>query len=83
MARYTVVKNWHETDRHGTVAIEACDIVDTRNGQTYRNGAYRVTKGGKPFKVGKGGTVPHIGELAWAAAERDFNDLIFAARFAS
>lgn len=68
-----------------TFVIQAADIKDTKSsmGTTYRQGAFRVLKNGKPIVRGKGGTVPFYGELAWADAERLFNDNLFAARRAS
>jgi hypothetical protein len=77
------------------LAIQTASIVDTKSSRQdlYREGAWRVATAPvdpatgdamvqdlKPFKVGKGGTVPHYGESAWAAAARDFDDLTWKLR---
>ena len=94
MSRYSVCSGWtkeetyevhvYDEDKDATFAhvyaTEFADIKDSKNGDTFRNGAYRVTKNGKPIKTGKGGTVPFYGEMAWADAARLFNDEVFAAR---
>jgi hypothetical protein len=79
--RYKVTGAWSVVKRseHG-LAIEAADCTDTRDGRVYRDGAYRITRDGKPYQRGKGGTVPWFGELAWANAERALSDLWWAAR---
>lgn len=86
MSRYKVTSEWsgHQSASAGggqdVFQVESADIVDTKNGARYRDGAYRVTKNGRPAIVGKGGTVPYYGESAWSDAERLFNDLVFEAR---
>jgi hypothetical protein len=86
MARYKVCSEWSE-ERASSVSgrrfsLQSADITDTKNGTVYRQGAYRVCEGLRPAKVGKGGTVPFYGELAWAAGERLFGDLVSAVRYA-
>lgn len=89
MSRYKVTSEWHggksATAGGGTVyfQIEVADIIDTKSGVRYEDGAFRVTRNGRPAIVGKGGTVPFFGETAWADAERLFNDLVLKARHAS
>lgn len=82
--RYTVTGEW-STDRHspagaGTVTLQSADLLDTRNGQVYREGAYRVLVDGKAVR-GKGGTVPFKGESAWSAGERLYSDLLTKAMY--
>jgi hypothetical protein len=68
-----------ETTSH-TMAIEVADIVDTKDGnRPYRNGAFRIVVDGKAIRRGKGGTVPFYGEMAWASANRLFDDESFKA----
>lgn len=64
-----------------TFAIQTADIKDTKASYdaTYRRGAHRVVKNGKAIR-GKGGTTPFIGESAWSAACRLFDDLVLAAK---
>jgi len=62
-----------------TLKVQVADIQDTKNGQTYRDGAYRVVQDGKPIK-GKGGTTPFFGECAWSDAARLFGDKCWEAR---
>lgn len=76
------------------IVIQTADIRDNQGrGHIYRNGAYRVvsgtfvdddvqTKDLKPVKVGKGGTVPFLGELAWSDAVRLFEDTITKIQYA-
>lgn len=85
--REPIVVSDSDYERH-IVVIQVADIIDTQNGQTYRDGAFRVVTALaddgaklKPFKTGKGGTVPHFGESAWSAAGRDFDDLVNSLRF--
>lgn len=89
MARYKVVPPWGGIKHEGSFYIQTADIIDTNSGRTYIEGAHRVVdsrkvdaKGNmKPAKVGKGGTVPFMGEMAWADAERLLRDLAFAERY--
>lgn len=71
----TVRDVWDE--RKGTVVTETADALDTRTGNVYHAGAYRVrvlrakTKGlprGKTF----------IGETAWSDADRLHDDMVSA-----
>jgi hypothetical protein len=85
MSRYRVHGSWSESYTSniiGAYRIEVADCVDKRTNTVYTHGAYRVVRidTGKPAKVGKGGTVPFYGEMAWADAERLANDLYWADR---
>jgi len=82
MTRYTVTPPWALSRTIWPFAIEVADLVDTRTGRTYVDGAYRVVvaETGKPAVRGKGGTVPFKGETAWSDAERLATDLMFAER---
>ena len=88
-ARYKTVPPWGGIAHEGSFYIQVADVLDTRTGRTHIDGAHRVVdarkvdaKGNmKPAKVGKGGTVPFIGEMAWAAAERLLRELAFAERW--
>ncbi len=82
----------HDDDNSQTIVVIQCaDIKDTETGREYRQGAFRVAKvtgrdgsigaDFKPYKTGKGGTVPHYGESAWSAANRDFDDYTSKLRF--
>lgn len=92
MARYIVVSAWHEEKAASAgeqrFSLQAADIKDTKGGGHFTGGAYRVCVGSvgqdnpRPFKQGKGGTVPFYGESAWSDGERLFSDLVTAARFA-
>lgn len=84
--RYKVAGAWSSNgEGAGRFLIQVADALDQQTNTIYREGAYRVidTHTGKPAKVGKGGTVPFIGESAWSAAERLANDLYWKARNAS
>ena len=87
--------HFHDDDGTETVVVIQCaDIIDTQGGREYRQGAFRVAKvtgregephrlaDFKPFKTGKGGTIPHYGESAWSAANRDFDDYTINLRYA-
>ena len=82
--RYKVHGAWELDGLHGSVnpsiTIEHADLLDTRSGDIFRQGAFRVLVDGKPVK-GKGGSTPFIGETAWSDAERLARDLYFAARY--
>ncbi len=82
--RYEIVSEWFDGLSQGSFTIQVADIRDTRGGHVYNEGAHRVivTATGKPAKVGKGGTVPFMGESAWCDAERLLGDLAVAERFA-
>lgn len=71
--------------------VEVADVKQDGDTHVWHAGAYRIVKGTidtatgmtnnlKPYKVGKGGTVPWIGEMAWAHAANAFRDEVFAAR---
>lgn len=85
--RYKVAGAW-STDQEsfrceaGVYAIQRADITDTKNGHVYRDGAYRIVLNGKPYKKGKGGTVPWFGEMAWCSAGRILGDLYWTTRSA-
>jgi hypothetical protein len=86
--RYKVTGPWGPASgllsRRGSFIIQSADITDQVNGRVYQDGAYRVVRAGthKPAKVGKGGTVPFYGEMAWADAERLASDLALAEQYA-
>lgn len=82
--RYEVVSTWETIVKQGDLAIQMADIRDKQNGHLYACGARRIIRlsTGKPFKIGKGGTVPWYGESAWSAAERALGDLTWKERFA-
>lgn len=82
MSRYKVVSEWSMDSTYPEgIEVQSATIEDTKNGQQYREGAFRVLRNGKPVKTGKGGTVPFYGESAWSAAERLAMDTWFAVRF--
>jgi len=80
--RYKVQGSWvNDADIFGeSVVVQYADLLDTRNGDIFRQGAFRVLVDGKPVK-GKGGSIPFFGETAWSDAERLARDLYFAARY--
>jgi len=92
-----VFEVWNHDTNEGTthvIAVQVADVKQDGDTHVWHAGAYRIVKGTidmatgdvsplKPFKAGKGGTVPWIGELAWADAAREYNDQVFAARRAS
>ena len=82
--RYTVVPPWTLSRTYWPFRVEVADLLDTRSGRTYVDGAQRVVdeRTNKPAKRGKGGTVPFKGETAWSDAERLAQDLMFAERYA-
>ncbi len=81
MSRYKVSSPWSTaTTVYDPYIVQVADIIDTRNGTTYRDGAQRVVLHGKPAKRGKGGTVPFYGESAWMDAERLAGDLQWSTR---
>jgi hypothetical protein len=82
MSNSTVVKNWtiEQEDQNSGLALESCDLM--YDGRPMTQGAYRITLNGKPFKKGKGGTVPFKGESAWMDGERAYGDAVLAARMA-
>ena len=89
MTRYKTITPWEPaTDRPELAAfdieIQSADIIDTRTGHTYTEGAYRVisTLTGKGIRRGKGGTVPFHGETAWSDAERLAYDQMTIAKHA-
>jgi len=80
----------YDTDTEYCLVVQCADVTDQKDGHVYRDGAYRLAKATllpngndvvfKAFKVGKGGTVPFYGEMAWAAAARLFSDEVFKQR---
>ena len=88
MSRYSVCSEWtteslewvEEFDKAtGMVAdvgfaLQYADAKDDKTGDIFRQGAYRVTKNGKP--VGR----TFFGESAWSDAQRLFFDVGFKAR---
>lgn len=73
----------HDAVLVAVYAVQSADIVDNVTGTRYTDGAMRVVRNGKPVVRGKGGTVPFLGESAWADARRLFDDVVFAARRAA
>lgn len=87
MARYKVHSAWTmhaETTvrddcagRKGTVVTETADAIDTRTGNVYRQGAFRVrTLRAKVTGLPRGKTF--IGETAWSHAESLHRDTVSA-----
>lgn len=83
MARYKVTTEFEDDTPWPPFMTQTADIVDTVNGDTFRQGAYRVIdlRTGKPAKTGKGGTVPFFGETAWSDADRLASDLSMKVRY--
>jgi hypothetical protein len=84
MTRYKVVGPWGGVAKYGSFYLQSAEIQDTKTGIKYDEGAFRVVdarKGMKPAKLGKGGTVPFFGELAWADGQRLLNDLGVAEQY--
>jgi hypothetical protein len=77
MSRYRTVTDWADDYQVGDYTVQVADIVDTRTGRTYGDGAWRIvrTDTRKPAVRGKGGTVPFYGETAWSDVERLVGDL--------
>lgn len=92
--RYTKTGEWSvSTDRDpvyftypdgrpGVLTLEVADVVDNRTGRVFYGDAFRVAADGRPYKRGKGGSVPFIGETAWMDGARAFDDEVTAMRFA-
>lgn len=82
MARYKADATWDAEERFGNYVTQSTDATDTKNGQVYREGAWRVCDGrtGKPV-TGKGGTTPFFGESAWSDAQRLASDLHFKEQY--
>lgn len=81
--RYEVTSAWTAESLFGSFLVQTADLTDTRNGNVYTYGAYRIvdTRTGKPAIRGKGGTVPFKGECAWMDAERLASDLALKERY--
>lgn len=82
MSRYTVSSPWSDDTPFPPFVVQSADIVDTKTGDTFREGASRVvdTRTGKAVR-GKGGTTPFFGESAWSAADRLASDLALKVRY--
>lgn len=85
-ARYKVLAETWTTEKHTVhqelaYELQCADIVDTRNGQRFNDGAWRVQINKRSVK-GKGGTSPFLGETAWSRGEMLYADLVTQARFA-
>ena len=82
MARYKVTTEFEDDTPWLPFITQTADIVDTKTGDTFRQGAYRVvdTRTGKAVR-GKGGTTPFFGESAWSAADRLASDLCLKVRY--
>jgi len=77
MSRYKAEGTWdveHGFPVAGTVQVQSADARDTKTGDIFRQGAFRVLVDDRPVK-GKGGTVPFYGESAWSDAQRLAGDL--------
>lgn len=80
--RYKVTGEWSTyRTTFAPFIIESADLVDTRSGHVYQDGAMRVTVDGKPAVRGKGGTTPFKGETAWSDADRLASDLVINERY--
>lgn len=84
---------YHYQDENDVMHVLFVQMADVKqDGDTFIwcGGAYRIMRhtfdedgnviSTKPYKVGKGGTVPWIGESAWADAARTFSDEVFKVR---
>lgn len=74
------LKGWSEfrTDPGPEFAIDTADLIDTRDGRRYRDGAYRVSLiAGRAAPGWRGKTFR--GESAWSAAERYATDAAWSA----
>lgn len=80
MSRYKVKGDWAtDTVLSDHVKIEVSTLIDTRNGQEYRDGAHRVVvKNVEGYR-----TKTFKGESAWCNAERYANDAEWARRRAA
>lgn len=67
---WTVETEWFIAGQ--AVTIETRTLVDTRNGQRYGRGQYRVSGGGRART--------YNGETAWCKAENDARDRCYALR---
>jgi hypothetical protein len=90
-ARYKVQGTWDVKDTtpvedpgfspKGTVVTETADALDTRTGNLYRQGAFRVRVLRSKVKgLPRGATF--IGETAWSRAECLHRDIVTALRLA-
>ena len=83
MSRYKVTGEWTVDGCLGPrdmFFVQFAEATDTKNGDVYQAGAYRVVDAnGKPAVKGKGGTVPFYGESAWSYAASLSRDLTFKA----
>lgn len=84
--RYTTnIRSW-STERSVriegfVIELQSTDLLDTRTGVVYADGAYRVLVSGKTF-AGKGSSVPFKGETAWSDGARLYDDECTRARWA-
>jgi hypothetical protein len=79
--RYEVTGPWSiETINHyagASVTTEIADLRDKRNGQVYRQGAYRVRVRCHPVLSGQPRTKSFYGETAWSDAARYADDALW------
>ncbi len=76
MPRYTIdASTWSTEAIEYALKWESATLVDTRNGNRYRDGAHRVLRAGKILKTFRG-------ETAWSDAQRLFHDEILKDRYA-
>jgi hypothetical protein len=90
-ARYKVQGTWDVKDTtpvedadfspKGTVVTETADLLDTRTGNRYQQGAFRVRVLRSKVKgLPRGATF--MGETAWSRAEALHDDIVTALHFA-
>lgn len=67
--RYEVVGDWSEHDSDEVSRVLVADLRDKRNGDTFRDGAWRIVdkSTGRIVRT-------FFGEVAWSDAERLFHD---------
>lgn len=82
MARYVIDGSFDTKDTTtingdgfvATITTETADLVDTRGGYRYHQGAFRVRVRCEPVQDGQPKTKTFKGETAWSAAERYAED---------
>lgn len=81
--RKSLNSEWRNSGERGDFVKQVADATD--GVRTYEDGAWRVVRKQadgtvKPAVRGKGGTVPFIGEMAWASAESLLSELYWKER---
>jgi len=75
------VRDFYGDIKKGTVVTEIADLLDTRTGNVYRAGAYRVrVLRAKVKGLPRGKTF--MGETAWSSAESLHRDMVTALQMA-